>query len=97
MDWDQLQSFLQQLQQDATDNLQKIPGSSIALRYIKSSYQNDPIRSAIELFLFLFAVRYLLAPSYSVGKGKGYVKFTEDVRFAAHGPRESGFPRFPDG
>jgi serine palmitoyltransferase len=48
--------------------IERIPGSGIVLRYIKSSYQNDPIRSAIELILFLFAVRYLLAPSYSTKK-----------------------------
>jgi serine palmitoyltransferase len=59
--------------------VQRLPGSSIVLRYIKSSYQNDPVRSAVELFLFLFAVRYLLAPSYSVPKHKGFVEFTEDV------------------
>lgn len=80
MDWDQLQSAVQQLQSSASYHLQRVPGSSIALRYVQSSYQDDPTRSAIELFLFLFAVRYLLAPSYSVKKQKGYVKFTDDVR-----------------
>lgn len=49
-----------------SSQFQKIPGSAIFLRYVKSSYQNDPVRSAVELFLFLFAVRYLLAPKYSV-------------------------------
>ena len=44
----------------------RVPGSAIILRYIRSSYQNDPVRSAVELFLFLFAIRYLLAPKYSV-------------------------------
>jgi hypothetical protein len=53
---------------DANAVLERIPGSAIAVRYIKSSYQNDPVRSAIELFLFLFAVRYLLAPKYSTQK-----------------------------
>ncbi|DAA76573.1 TPA_exp: Uncharacterized protein A8136_7250 [Trichophyton benhamiae CBS 112371] len=47
------------------DQFRRVPGSAIVLRYIKSSYQNDPVRSAVELFLFLFAVRYLLAPKYS--------------------------------
>lgn len=56
---------------------QRIPGSSIVVRYIRSSYQNDPIRSLFELFLLLFAVRYLLAPSYSTKKGK-LVPLTED-------------------
>lgn len=79
MDIDDLRSYLAQIQQIVSLYVQKIPGSAIALRYIKSSYQNDPVRSAVELFLFLFAVRYLLAPSYSIPKNKGYVDLTEDV------------------
>ena len=55
----------------------RVPGSAILLRYIKSNYQNDPIRSAVELFLFLFAVRYLLSPKYSTRKDN-YVKLRED-------------------
>ena len=43
----------------------QIPGSAIIIRYIRSSYKNDPVRSLVELFLVIFAVRYLLAPSYS--------------------------------
>ena len=57
--------------------LRRVPGSAILLRYIKSNYQNDPIRSAVELFLFLFAVRYLLSPKYSTRKDN-YVKLRED-------------------
>lgn len=49
----------------AADYFYRLPGSAIILRYIRSSYQNDPVRSAVELFLFLFFVRYLLAPKYS--------------------------------
>ncbi|KAK6397318.1 hypothetical protein LTR65_006292 [Meristemomyces frigidus] len=58
-------------------SLQKIPGSAILVRYIRSSYQDDPIRSLVELFLFIFAVRYLLAPAYSTKKVKN-VPLTED-------------------
>ncbi|KAK3706822.1 serine palmitoyltransferase component [Vermiconidia calcicola] len=54
----------------AASYFQKIPGSAIVIRYIKNSHQNDPIRSLIELFLFLFALRYLLAPTYSTKKEK---------------------------
>ena len=81
MDWAELQGLLEQTLSSISFQSQRIPGSSIILRYIRSSYQNDPIRSAIELFLFLFAVRYLLAPKYSVKKHKGYVELTEDVRW----------------
>ena len=66
----------------ASDYVYRIPGSAIALRYIRSSYQNDPVRSAVELFLFLFFVRYLLAPKYSTratGRGaKGDVKLSDE-------------------
>ncbi|MCJ1481084.1 serine palmitoyltransferase component [Schaereria dolodes] len=68
-----LLEFLDQL----TLQFHKVPGSAILLRYVKSSYQNDPIRSAVELFLFLFAVRYLLAPTYSTQK-KSYVALSEE-------------------
>ena len=63
----------------------KIPGSAIVLRYVKSSYQNDPIRSAIELFLCLFAIRYLLAPSYSTQK-KNLVRLSNQVCLLAYPP-----------
>jgi serine palmitoyltransferase len=79
MDLHQLQDVIEETLRNVSLYFQKLPGSSIFIRYIKSSYQDDPIRSAVELFLFLFAVRYLLAPSYSVQKSKGYVDFTDDV------------------
>ncbi|KAK3067683.1 serine palmitoyltransferase component, partial [Teratosphaeriaceae sp. CCFEE 6253] len=54
----------------------RLPGSAIALRYIRSSYQDDPVRSLVELFLVIFAVRYLLAPAYSTAKAT-HVPLTE--------------------
>jgi serine palmitoyltransferase len=68
MDLHEVQNTIARFLNDANTHFQRIPGSAIAVRYIKSSYQNDPLRSAIELFLFLFAVRYLLAPKYSTQK-----------------------------
>ncbi|KAG0135926.1 pyridoxal phosphate-dependent transferase [Tuber indicum] len=62
---------------ELSTRFQRVPGSQILLRYIKSSYQNDPVRSVVELCLFLFAVRYLLAPRYSTTQ-KGAVELTED-------------------
>lgn len=47
------------------------------IRYIKSSYQDDPVRSAIELLLLLFFVRYLIKPSYSTHR-QNYVSLTEN-------------------
>lgn len=58
---------------------QKLPGSAVIVRYVRSSYQNDPVRSAIELVLVIFFVRYLLSPSYSTHK-QNYVTLNEDVR-----------------
>ena len=55
---------------EAADQFQKVPGSAMLIRYVRSSYQNDPVRSAIELILVVFFVRYLLAPSYSTQIGR---------------------------
>lgn len=70
-----LLDFLHQV----SSSFQKLPGSAILLRYVRSSYQNDPVRSAVELFLFLFFIRYLLAPSYSPrAKGGTHVALAEE-------------------
>lgn len=60
----------------AANKVSRIPGSAILLRYIKSSYQNDPIRSLLEALLLLFAIRYFLASKYSTSK-QNYVKLEE--------------------
>ena len=78
MDWHEIPASIQTLLDAFMLYSQKMPGAAIVARYIRSSYQDDPIRSLIELFLFLFAVRYLLAPSYSMRKQKGFAKLTED-------------------
>ncbi len=78
MDLQDAQHWLTELLNEVSIQFQRVPGSAILLRYIKSSYQNDPVRSAVELFLFLFAVRYLRAPTYST-KEKRKVKLTDEV------------------
>lgn len=77
MDPQDAQEYLRNVANVASEQFHKIPGSAIFLRYVKSSYQNDPIRSAVELFLVLFAIRYLLAPKYSTKPN--YVKLSEEV------------------
>jgi serine palmitoyltransferase len=77
MDLHEAQGAVVRVMHDVNEQFHKMPGSAIILRYIKSSYQDDPVRSAIELFLFLFAVRYLLAPTYATGKRK--VELSEQV------------------
>lgn len=79
MDLQDAQSWLVDVLNEVSVRFQKVPGSAIFLRYVKSSYQNDPVRSAVELVLFLFFVRYLLAPTYSTQK-KSYVKLSDEVR-----------------
>lgn len=79
MELESLQSQLSQVLQRASSSFHKVPGSAVLIRYIQSSYQNDPVRSAIELVLVLFFIRYLLSPSYSTDK-QNYVKLREDVR-----------------
>lgn len=79
---DRLQQDLSLLTENGLQTLKSklsiVPGSSIILRYISSSYQHDPIRSVFELLLLLFAIRYFLASKYSYSK-KNYVQFSEDV------------------
>ena len=78
MDLQDVQSKLNDFLWEVSVRFQKVPGSAIFLRYVKSSYQNDPVRSAVELFLVLFAIRYLLSPTYSTQK-KSYVTLSEEV------------------
>ncbi|WVW81070.1 hypothetical protein I302_103061 [Kwoniella bestiolae CBS 10118] len=56
----------------------KVPGSPIIVRYIKSSYQDDPWRSVLELFLLAFAIRTVLkGRTRGEGEGKSFIKLTE--------------------
>ncbi|KAL2024987.1 hypothetical protein VTK56DRAFT_3686 [Thermocarpiscus australiensis] len=77
MDLHEVQAHLNEWLREAAATFQKVPGSAVLVRYVRSSYQNDPVRSAIELVLFIFFIRYLLSPSYSTSK-QNYVKLTEE-------------------
>ncbi|RDW73794.1 hypothetical protein BP5796_07236 [Coleophoma crateriformis] len=76
MDLQDAQKFLVRSVDEITNYFQKVPGSAMLVRYIQSSYQNDPVRSAIELILVIFFVRYLLSPSYSTREN--FVQLTEE-------------------
>jgi hypothetical protein len=78
MDLQDVQKLVSRYGSEVANTFQKVPGSAMLIRYVRSSYQNDPVRSAIELVLVLFFVRYLLAPSYSTQK-QNFVTLTEDV------------------
>ncbi|MCJ1274083.1 serine palmitoyltransferase component [Puttea exsequens] len=77
MDLHDIQSWLNYILDEVSIQFHKVPGSAILLRYIRSSYQNDPVRSAVELFLVLFAISYLTSPKYSTQK-KSYVKLSDE-------------------
>ncbi|GAW24143.1 hypothetical protein ANO14919_137240 [Xylariales sp. No.14919] len=77
MDLNEAQAYVQASLHDLFKAFQRVPGSAVLIRYIQSSYQDDPIRSAIELVLVIFFVRYLLSPSYPT-HSSNYIKLRED-------------------
>lgn len=69
-----------------TTILHRIPGSPILVRYIKSSYQDDPWRSFLEVLLVAFAFRTLFSRrTRGEGEGKGLI-LSEKV---SRGPGET--------
>lgn len=77
MDLNDAQAYIQASMHSLFEAFQRVPGSAVLTRYIQSSYQNDPVRSAIELVLVIFFVRYLLSPSYPT-HSSNYIKLRED-------------------
>jgi hypothetical protein len=77
MDLHDAQKFVANSIDEITNRFQKVPGSAMLIRYIQSSYQDDPFRSVIELILVIFFIRYLLAPSYATHTGN-FVTLTEE-------------------
>jgi serine palmitoyltransferase len=55
-----------------------IPGSHLAISYLKNAYQNDPFRIALELFLVFFAIKYMLSKKYKPNDNN--VVLTEKVK-----------------
>ena len=60
-------------------HLTKVPQMPKQHRYIASSYQNDPIRSLLELILFIFAVRTILQNRTRARGTSHFIQFSEDV------------------
>ncbi|CAL1710026.1 unnamed protein product [Somion occarium] len=59
-------------------NFYKLPGSSVVARYVKSSHQNDPGRTLLEVFLIIFAIRTLLqSRTRADNSGKHFISFDE--------------------
>ncbi|KAI1321806.1 serine palmitoyltransferase component [Mortierella claussenii] len=46
--------------------VEAVPGSAIAINYIKNSYQNDPFRVVLEMGLAIYAVKYMLSKKYRI-------------------------------
>ncbi|EGO01287.1 hypothetical protein SERLA73DRAFT_179434 [Serpula lacrymans var. lacrymans S7.3] len=56
----------------------KVPGSAVLARYVRSSHQNDPGRTLLELILIVFAIRTLLQSRTRTDRsGKNFIKFNE--------------------
>lgn len=66
----------------AENAFHKVPGSAVVLRYVKSSHQNDPGRTLLELILVVFAIRTLLQSRTKGDRsGKNFIQFTDKVLF----------------
>ena len=59
----------------ATNVYKIVPFNSIIYKYIKASYQNDPLRSFMEALLVIYMVWYLLSSRYK--KGANQVVLTD--------------------
>ncbi|KAG6837531.1 hypothetical protein H0H93_007712 [Arthromyces matolae] len=56
----------------------KLPGSAVIQRYIRSSHQNDPGRTLLEVILIIFAIRTLLQSRTRADRaGKHFIQFTD--------------------
>ena len=84
--WDSLSGLLSQ-RHPLLEGIGRLPGSGVVWRYIKSSHQNDPARTLLELLLFLFVV-YTWRQGRTRGdkNGKNFIKFSQKVqrRLAYH-------------
>ncbi|KAI1792788.1 serine palmitoyltransferase [Ganoderma leucocontextum] len=59
-------------------NFYRLPGSAVVARYVKSSHQNDPGRTLLEVILVIFAIRTLLqSRTRGDQSGKHFIQFDE--------------------
>lgn len=59
----------------------RIPGSQVILRYVRSSHQNDPGRTILELILALFVIRTLLQSRTRADRTeKHFIQFSDKVQ-----------------
>lgn len=74
--WEIIQNTIAQNVLYLLNLLEVLPGGQIIVRYIKSSYQNDPVRSLFEYCLFIFALTYFFTSKKKENKSE-FVKFTK--------------------
>lgn len=75
--WEHVYSFVSQ-RHPLFQMLTSLPGSGVVWRYIKSSHQNDPARTLLELLLALFVVyTWLKSRTRGDKNGKNFVKLSE--------------------
>jgi serine palmitoyltransferase len=68
----------------------QLPGSHVIARYVKSSHQNDPGRTVLEVLLALFAIRTLLQSRTREDTGeKHFIRFSEKARLSLFFYREA--------
>ena len=73
-------SFLEYTLTTVQTTFDKLPGSAVIQRYVKSSHQNDPGRTILELILVVFAIRTLLQSRTRADRtGKHFIQFSEKV------------------
>jgi len=57
-----------------------LPGSRVIERYVRSSHQNDPGRTFLELLLVAFVIRTLLQSRTRTDRiGKNFIEFSDKV------------------
>lgn len=78
--WESLYGVLSQ-PHPLLKRISNLPGSAVLWRYIKSSHQNDPARTFLELLLVIFVV-YTWLKSRTRGDKSNFVKLTEKVSIA---------------
>ncbi|KAF8721615.1 hypothetical protein AX14_010220 [Amanita brunnescens Koide BX004] len=70
--------FLSRLLATVETTFNRVPGSAVIQRYVKSSHQNDPGRTLLELILIIFAIRTLLQSRTQADRGeKHFIRFTD--------------------
>jgi hypothetical protein len=73
-------AFLAQSLSTAERTFYSLPGSAIIERYVRSSHQNDPGRTFLEIILALLVIRTLLQSRTRADKhGKHFIEFSEKV------------------